>query len=411
MHVLRLRWMLILVAAFAVATAVYEAGAANPPSKKKPVAARPTKPQRTTKVQRALATTPATTPAPVPIGVAPVKPRGTDAPKPPSQDEADIEPTTLDPKVAAQADTDATATTDEPAADAATGDDATAADTPAKGASTKPAAPATDADRYDLQYKFQPGEVIRTEVTHRATVETTIKGTTQTAETRTTSIKIWHINPTSTPNQFTFIHGVESIDMWQHTKGREEVSYNSETDKTPPLGYEDVAKAVGVPLSEVVIDARGNVLKRKELHQQSNANPAPVTMPLPEKPVALGESWTHPLDLDVMLANGGGTKKIQARQKFTLENVKSGIATIQVDSDALTAVNDPAIEAQLIQRMPTGTIRFDIDEGRVIAQQMDVDKRVIGFNGPASSMHYLSRFNEEFKSATPATASRAKPRK
>ena len=31
--------------------------------------------------------------------------------------------------------------------------------------------------------------------------------------TRTISIKIWQISPTSTPSLFAFIHGVESIDM------------------------------------------------------------------------------------------------------------------------------------------------------------------------------------------------------
>jgi hypothetical protein len=61
----------------------------------------------------------------------------------------------------------------------------------------------------------------------------------------------------------------------------------------------------------------------------------------------------------------------------------------------LTPISDPAIEAQLIQRLPSGSVRFDIAAGRVIAQQMDLDKRVIGFSGPASSMHCLTRLTEE----------------
>jgi hypothetical protein len=31
----------------------------------------------------------------------------------------------------------------------------------------------------------------------------------------------------------------------------------------------------------------------------------------------------------------------------------------------------------------------------VLSQQIDVDKRVVGFRGGASSIHYLSRWTEE----------------
>lgn len=446
MSAFRPRWVFLVAIICAAAMAAVAAGPARQPAGKKPAVSKApankaaankaaagksattksSPPKRTAKVQQTLALTPD------PVDVAPSKPKGEQTPAteaPPAETPTDApsspddEPTALDPDVAAEARPEPTAASDlieeddadvdEPATPAPAKQSRTNSDPlPPVIVAAKPRVPSGNlANSFELRYKFQPNEVVRTEVVHRATVETTIKGTSQTAETRTTSIKIWHISPTSTATQFSFIHGVEEIDMWQHTKGREEVQYNSRTDKTPPPGYEEVAKAVGVPLTEVTIDARGNVLKRKEVHPQSNANPAPPTMPLPEKPVAIGESWSHPLDLDVLLSNGGGTKKIPTRQKFTLESVSSGIATIHVDTDALAAINDPAIEAQLIQRLPNGTIRFDIDAGRVISQQMDVDKRVIGFNGPASSMHYLSRFTEEYKSGGAATADRATSRK
>ena len=39
-----------------------------------------------------------------------------------------------------------------------------------------------------------------------------------------------------------------------------------------------------------------------------------------------------------------------------------------------------------------GRVRFDIDEGRVLGQQMDIDKPVVGFRGDASSIHYVNRY-------------------
>ena len=42
--------------------------------------------------------------------------------------------------------------------------------------------------------------------------------------------------------------------------GRQEVHYNSQTDKEPPPGYEDVAKSLDTPLAVVTIDPPGTVL-------------------------------------------------------------------------------------------------------------------------------------------------------
>ena len=87
-------------------------------------------------------------------------------------------------------------------------------------------------------------------------------------------------------------------------------------------------------------------------------------------------------------------KKIKAIQQFVLEDVKTGVATIRVSTDILTPINDPAVESQLVQREASGRVRFDIDAGRILGEQMDIDKHVVGFRGDASSIHYVNRFSE-----------------
>ena len=106
-----------------------------------------------------------------------------------------------------------------------------------------------------------------------------------------------------------------------------------------------------------------------------------------------------------------GRNKIQTRQKFTLVKVEHGVATINVDSQVLTPVHDPSIEAQFIQRLSDGTVRFDIVAGRVLSQQLDLDRHVIGFNGAGSSMHYVTRFTEKLLNdeSTATTKPKAAP--
>ena len=256
---------------------------------------------------------------------------------------------------------------------------------------------AKDPRTYKLRYKFQPGETIRTEVVHRATVETTIQGTTQTAETRSISVKAWKVTGVNEDGDIRFVHSVENIDMWQHTQGRQEVRYNSQTDKQPPPGYEDAAKAVGVALAVVIMDEHGRVLQRENMHPQPNVQASQLVIPLPKKAAHIGHKWAETMEVEV-LQKGGSTRKIQTRQQYTLAKVTNGVAIIKVETQVLTPVNDPAIEAQLIQRLFAGTIRFDVDEGRLLSQQMDLDRRVIGFSGASSSMHYLTRFTEKLLS-------------
>ena len=83
------------------------------------------------------------------------------------------------------------------------------------------------------------------------------------------------------------------------------------------------------------------------------------------------------------------------------------MATIKVDSQILTPINDPAIEAQLIQRLSDGYVKFDIERGRVVSQQLDLDKHVIGFSGASSSMHYVNRFTEKLLPAEQTAKAKA----
>jgi len=200
----------------------------------------------------------------------------------------------------------------------------------------------------------------------------------------------------------TFENLVESVDMRQKLTGRMEVRYNSQTDKTAPAGFEHVARLLGVPITEVTIDARGKVLDRRSLPTGPAAagqnaitdKDAPITLLLPQEPVAVGQSWSITRNVDAPL-DTGTVKKIKTLETFTLKGVKNGVATIAVTTQILTPLDGPGIEAQLIQRESSGVVRFDIAAGRMIGQQTDSDKKVLRFRGEASSLQYTTRFTEE----------------
>jgi len=119
-----------------------------------------------------------------------------------------------------------------------------------------------------------------------------------------------------------------------------------------------------------------------------------LTVPFPENSVKIGESWTVPDEIAVPLRNGI-VKKVQIQQKFTLEDVKDDIAIIRIGTQVLTPITDPEVEVQLVQQLSEGTVRFDMTAGRIVAQEIEVDRQVVGFQGEASAFHYQTRFTEE----------------
>ena len=262
---------------------------------------------------------------------------------------------------------------------------------------------AAEPEKYDLRYVFQPGQTIRWHVEHRKNVRTTISGDTITAETLSISVKRWRVTDVEPDGTATFEHSVEWGDMRNKLAGRDEVRYDSRTDPKPPVGFEDAARSIGVPLSIVTMDAKGHVLHRDQQNikprpavassKQPEQNDSGMTIPLPEEPVSVGHTWSIPQNIDIPLESGG-VKRVKAIQQFTIESVKTGVATIRVSTEILTPVTDPAIESQLLERESSGWVRFDLDAGRILGQQMDIDKHVVGFRGDASSIHYVNRFSE-----------------
>lgn len=259
------------------------------------------------------------------------------------------------------------------------------------------------APTYTLAYKFKAGEQARTKVVHLVTVETKIKGATQTAKTRSVSTKLWRIKDVDAQGQIVFEHLVDHVEMWSSVSGRQEVRYDSNSEEQPPPGYEHVATSVGKVLATVTMDAHGRVIARTNAQPQFNPGIGELTIPFPNQPVKVGATWGIPDELKIRLEDGT-LKRVQTRQQYKLEKVEAGVATITVETQVLTPVSEPKIQAELVQRLQRGTIKFDLDAGRLIHKQMDMDEEVFGFNGADSHMQYLARFTEE-----PVEAETAQP--
>ena len=251
------------------------------------------------------------------------------------------------------------------------------------------AAVAADADGgVTLAYRFAPHERIDMDVAHRALTETTIGATSQSTETATDSRKTWTVVAVDEAGRATIEHSVDDVTMTSRTSDRGEIRWSSRGDEPPPPGYEQVKASLGVPLSRLVVDRSGRVIDRRDLRPSPpSATGDLAVVPLPEHPVDVGAEWTVPQEV-VVEAPGGLRKAVRTRLRYRLDAIRDGVATILVDTTVLTPIDEPRLEARLLERIWNGTIEFDVERGRVLRRTTGIDRRVVGFEGPESSVRY-----------------------
>lgn len=253
-----------------------------------------------------------------------------------------------------------------------------------------------DDTTYELKYKLQPGQIIESEVTHLAKTDTRINKTEQSSQSRSISSKAWEVTEVDASGNMTFIYRIDRVDMSQQIGDNEEMRYNSEKDTVAPKVYAKVAESIGKPITTITIDSRGQVVKRNEGKSTSNLGMGDVALVMPAKGVKIGEEWTVTREVKTRL-DDGGQKGIQVRETYTLEKVSAGIATIKIESKTISPLDDPAVEAQVLQQLSNGTFKFDIDAGHMVSKELKWNESVVDFSGAGSLMEYTARYNEEVK--------------
>jgi len=199
----------------------------------------------------------------------------------------------------------------------------------------------------------------------------------------------------------TLEQSVDDVTMTSRTSDHGEVRWSSGSTDEPPPGYELVPHSLRVPLVRLKVTPDGRVLDRRELRPCPPAATGDlVVVPLPEEAVPEGKEWTVPQEVVVEVPNGP-RKNVRTRLRYRLESVHDGIATIAVDTTVLTPIDDPRLEARLLERIWDGTIEFDLKAGRVISRKTGIDRRVVGFGGPQSSVRYKASLDESVIAATP----------
>lgn len=248
-----------------------------------------------------------------------------------------------------------------------------------------------------LRYRFEPGEKIVMDVAHRALTETVIGGTRQAVETATDSTKVWTVVAVDAAGRATIEHSVDDVTMSSRTSDKGETRWSSRDDGPVAPDYEPVRRSLGVPLARLVVDATGRVIERRDLKPTPPSNTGDLmVVPLPDEPATVGTEWTVPQEVVVEVPNGP-RRAVKTRLRYRVASLRDGVATIDVDTTVLTPLDDPRLESRLLERIWDGEVEFDVARGRLMSRSTGVDRRVVGFSGPESSVRYKASLEERLK--------------
>lgn len=256
-----------------------------------------------------------------------------------------------------------------------------------------------------LRYTLSKGERLNYEVTHVAKTKTRIKGKEEVSQVHTVSKRYWDVTEASGDSMI-FDHVVDSVEMMQQQGNGPEIRWSSQSGEEAPRRFAKVAERIGKKLSTVTINPRGQETGRADDEgSKASLGMGSLSLAFPDEAVSVGDFWAIPREIKTR-TDDGLVKPIKIRELYTLEKIKSGVATIAIKSEPLTPIDEESVRAQVVQQLSNGTIKFDIDAGHMISKELNWDETVVGFQGPNSMMEYRARMTEKLIDSVVRTAQR-----
>lgn len=277
-----------------------------------------------------------------------------------------------------------------------------------------PAAAAENSEKVLLRYRFEPGQVVRYDVTLNDDYKIQVGSTTDEPYSHQSSVKNYTVKSVLPDGSAVLQLTIESVQLEIQQNG-DTFRYDSAADTDPqeqPV-FEAMKNLVGKPHLQITMSPRGEVSAFTPMvpGNQVPDNPQQVAfdvlLRLPEEPLAVGENWKEEFEVVLPIPDSKLTKTIKMQRKHLLQSLEGDLATIDVQTKVLTILESTDEEMQLLRRTPSGTVVLDLKQGQLISKTLSQDNQVSGFERGASFMGFRQKLSEKIRPAQTAADSSA----
>lgn len=155
-----------------------------------------------------------------------------------------------------------------------------------------------------------------------------------------------------------------------------------------------MSKFIGTPLALLRIDSQGRVLEVKQGSASRYEAEPPFVVVFPAVAAKEGQAWLRPFNLTLDPPYGSG-EKLEATERYQCTRLAGGKATLTVANQIKAMPENTKDQVPLVQKLSEGHVTFDLQAGRLLDVQLNIDRMLLNHRGEGSSYHFQSWFSEQ----------------
>lgn len=256
-------------------------------------------------------------------------------------------------------------------------------------AGTAPAAPAANAQKYTLAFKFSDQQKWHYTQHQDSEFESSYDGSSEKVINRSDVKKHLNIVKVLPDGSAELELIIDSVVMHAQVGDNlpEDFDSNSKEEADRP-DFRTIQKNIGKAQALLHFSPSGRLIKVvKEGTDRTSHNAddyQTLLLTLPENPVAIGETWKEEFKTRVAV-DTKLSEQIALKRSYTLDKIEGTIAHITTSTYVLTPNRSPSIEVQLCQRKVRGTILFDMQRGALVSRDITATGDVPNAFGPKTN--------------------------
>jgi len=251
------------------------------------------------------------------------------------------------------------------------------------------------AQEANWQFRWQKGQELTYKAEHKTNVEEIAEGSKVVSASRLTVVKLWQVVDVDANGSATLQLSLAAMRNEQTRPSGEVLLFDSANpEKSTPDLKSQMSKFIGQTVAILRMDTHGRILEVKQgTASRYDAEP-PFVLVFPAAAPKEGQSWLRPYNVALDPSYGNG-EKFEAVQRCQCTKIAGGKATLAIANQFKSMPESVKDHVPLVQKMTEGQVTFDIQAGRLLDVQLNIDRTLTNHHGEGSSYHFQSWFTEQ----------------
>lgn len=243
------------------------------------------------------------------------------------------------------------------------------------------------------QFQWKKGQTLTYKIKHVTSVVEVVEKTTNTSNSNLDLVNRWQATDVDAKGVATLTLTLVSMRNEQKRANGDTLLFDSQDlEKSTPELREQMKKFIGQTVAALRIDGYGRVLEVTQGSAATFETEPPFVVIFPAAKAAAGQAWRRQFNVVLDPPYGTG-EKFQAEQRYDCKKLDDGKATVGVTTHYKAMPESPRERLPLLQKDVQGELVFDVEGGRLLSAQLNIDKTIENHQGKGSSYQFKSQYS------------------